>query len=343
MRSSTRSRGFTRAFASFILVLSLALIACSSGGSTAQPAKPAAQPAQPAQPAAQPSAAQPAQPAAQPAQPAASGQSSGAQPAKPGTLNEEPDPALVEAAKKEGKISWYCAIELSLAKKLAEAFQKKYGIPVEVNRNGSERIFAQFMKEQQTKVYTNDVVNTSDASNFVTMKKEGLLAPYKIKQIEVFNSQLKSHLVGPEDYYNTLGMSANVIVYNPEKVKEADAPKAWKEVIDPKWKGKLVHAHPSYSGNVLTSMSLLRGIYGDEYYKALAKNDPLIVQSALDVPAKTISGEREVGSGSSIGGALQAFRKNQPLRIIFPADGMPLIQQPIALAKNSQKPNAAKL
>ena len=45
-----------------------------------------------------------------------------------------------------------------------------------------------------------------------------------------------------------------MIGYNTQKVSAADAPKTWKDLADAKWKGKLVHAHPGYSGVVMTGI-----------------------------------------------------------------------------------------
>src|SRR6266404_782520 len=58
-------------------------------------------------------------------------------------------PALVEAARKEGKLSYYCALELNVGERLARLFEAKYpGIAVRVERSGAERIFQRIAQEQ---------------------------------------------------------------------------------------------------------------------------------------------------------------------------------------------------
>ena len=58
-----------------------------------------------------------------------------------------------------------------------------------------------------------------------------------------------------------------MIGYNTQKVSAADAPKTWKDLADAKWKGKLVHAHPGYSGVVMTGIiGLLPAMGGWDYY-----------------------------------------------------------------------------
>src|SRR5258706_281770 len=57
-------------------------------------------------------------------------------------------PALIEAAKKEGKVSYYTSTDLPVAEKLAKAFEAKYpGIAVRVERTVSERVLQRICQE----------------------------------------------------------------------------------------------------------------------------------------------------------------------------------------------------
>src|SRR5262245_14760720 len=88
-------------------------------------------------------------------------------------------PALIEAAKKEGKVVWYTSVDLPLAEKIAKAFEAKYpGITTRLERSGGERIFQRIGQEFQSRIYAADVVNSSDASHFIVWKRDGVLAPY---------------------------------------------------------------------------------------------------------------------------------------------------------------------
>src|SRR5262249_48757887 len=88
-------------------------------------------------------------------------------------------PELIEAAKKEGKVTWYTSVDLPLAEKVGKAFEAKYpGVALRVERSGAERNFQRIGQEYATKVYVCDVVNSSDAAHFILWKRDGLLAPY---------------------------------------------------------------------------------------------------------------------------------------------------------------------
>ena len=88
-------------------------------------------------------------------------------------------PALIEAAKKEGKLSFYSALELSTAERLARTFEAKYpGISVRVERSGAERIFQRIAQEQGSGINAVDVANSTDPAHYLDWKKNGWLAPY---------------------------------------------------------------------------------------------------------------------------------------------------------------------
>src|SRR5256885_5819320 len=88
-------------------------------------------------------------------------------------------PALIETAKKEGKVTWYTSVDLPLAEKVAKAFEAKYpGVAMKVERSGAERNYQRIGQEYASKVYVCDVVNSSDAAHLIIWKRDGFLAPY---------------------------------------------------------------------------------------------------------------------------------------------------------------------
>ena len=88
-------------------------------------------------------------------------------------------PALIEAAKKEGKVVWYTSVDLPLAEKIARAFEAKYpGVAVRVDRTGAERVFTRIGQEYSSNIHAVDIVNSSDAAHFIVWKRNGWLAPY---------------------------------------------------------------------------------------------------------------------------------------------------------------------
>src|SRR5882757_5254404 len=88
-------------------------------------------------------------------------------------------PELIEAARKEGKLSYYSALELNVAERLGKAFEAKYpGISVRVERSGAERIYQRIAQEQGSGINAVDIVNSTDPAHFLDWKKNDWLAPY---------------------------------------------------------------------------------------------------------------------------------------------------------------------
>src|SRR6195952_1831752 len=93
-------------------------------------------------------------------------------------------PALIEAAKKEGKCSFYTAMDLQFAEKLGKEFEAKYpGINVRVERSGAERVFTRIGQEYSSNVHAVDVVNTADQSHCLAWIRDGWLAPYLPEEV----------------------------------------------------------------------------------------------------------------------------------------------------------------
>jgi iron(III) transport system substrate-binding protein len=247
-------------------------------------------------------------------------------------------PAL-EQAKKEGKVVWYSSLGLSVAQKVCDTFNKKsLGVTCELNRDGSGRIFQKVMQEAGANLWLADVVHTSDISHFLHFKSKGMLAKHQPAGSERFRPDFRDK----EGYYTVLRGTPYVMAVNTQKVAKGEAPKGWKDLLDPKWKGKLVHAHPGYSGVVVTGMTGLLGAFGWDYYAALAKNEPLVVQSAEDPPMKVAGGEAWVGVAGEYN-FYRSAKKGNPIEMIFPAEGVPFVSSANAVMAKAPHPNAARL
>ena len=231
-------------------------------------------------------------------------------------------PALIEAARKEGKVAFYTAMDLTLAERLARTFEAKFsGMAVRVERSGAERIFTRIGQEYSSNIRAVDVVNTADQAHCIVWKRNGWLAPYLPEDVaEHFG----------KNYYDAdaLHVTTRVLVspfgYNTNMVKAEDAPKSFADLLDPKWAGKMIKAHPSYSGTIMNATFQIARDLGWDYLEKLAKQRIMQVQSATDTPKKLALGERAVmidGAGYLI---IQYKEKGDPVEIIYPAEGTPL-------------------
>ena len=250
-------------------------------------------------------------------------------------------PALVEAARKEGKLSYYCALELNVGERLAKTFEAKYpGIAVRVERSGAERIFQRIAQEQGSGINAVDVANSTDPAHYLDWKTRDWLAPYVPEDVA---KHFPADHVDPDGMYATSCGWIEAIGYNSNLVKREDAPKSYADLLDPKWQGKIVKAHPGYSGAIMTATFVLARELGWSYFEKLAQQRVLQVQSAADPPKKLLLGERAVMADGNDYNLLLLKDQRQPVEVVYASEGSPLIVVPSGVFRSAPNPNAARL
>src|SRR5882672_5491364 len=250
-------------------------------------------------------------------------------------------PALIEAARKEGKVSYYTSTDLPVAEKLAKAFEAKYpGIAVRVERTGAERVFQRIGQEYGSNIHAVDVVNSSDAAHFIVWKRDGILAPYVPEDVAKFYPTEHKDVDGQ---FASWRVWLSIIAYNTSLVKPDVAPKSFADLLDPKWKGKIVKAHPGYSGTIMTATYQMQRDLGWAWFEQLAKQNIMQVQSSADPPKKLDLGERAVMADGNEYNIFQMKEGGRPVEPVYASEGSPLIVGPNGIFKGSPNPNAAKL
>jgi iron(III) transport system substrate-binding protein len=195
------------------------------------------------------------------------------------------------------------------------------------------------MQEAQSNVKAVDVIHTSDAGNFVDLKNAGIIMKYTPASVAKYADQFKDK----DGYYFAWRSSMSVPAYNPQLIKAEDAPKTWKDLLDPKWKSKMVSAHPGYSGTIVTWEAAITDLYRTEYLDQLSKQDVMLVQSAQDPVTKVTTGERPLAINGTDYSYFNDKQKGNPVEPIYPTDGVPLVTSPSAIATAAPHLNAAKL
>ena len=255
-------------------------------------------------------------------------------------LAQETTPALLAAAAKEGKVVWYTAVDVKVAEAVAKVFRADYpNIELDVERSGSERVFQRITQEQQSNIHNADVVNSSDASHFLLWKQQKLLARHVPPDVQRFPAQYKD----PDGYYAVWRASLSVMGYNTNLVKPEEAPKGYIDLLDPKWKGKLVKAHPSYSGTATTGNYAIVKALGWDYLEKLSKQAVQQLQSTTAPPKSIASGERAVMVDGNEYNMFIEIAAKSPVKIIYPKEGTPFVTSPTAIFADAPHPNAARV
>src|SRR6266571_3197542 len=230
-------------------------------------------------------------------------------------------PQLIAAAKKEGRVVYYTSIDLPVAERLAKAFEAKYpGIAVRVERTGAERVFQRIGQEYASHIHAVDVVNSSDAAHFIAWKRDGILAPYVPEDVAKFY---------PPEHRDADGQFASfrvwlsIIAYNTNLVKAEEAPNSFGDLLDPRWKNKIVKAHPGYSGTIMTATYQMQRDLGWGWFEQLARQNIMQVQSSADPPKKLDLGERAVMADGNEYNIFQMKESGRPVAPVYATEGSP--------------------
>jgi iron(III) transport system substrate-binding protein len=250
-------------------------------------------------------------------------------------------PALIEAAKKEGRVAWYTSVDLPLAERIAKSFEAKFpGVACRVERTGAERLFQRIGQEYASNIRAVDVVNSSDAAHLIVWKANGWLEPFVPEDVA---RHLPEAHKDPDGSFASFRVFLCPVAYNTNLVKAEDAPRSYADLLDPKWAGRIVKAHPGYSGTILTATFQMARDIGWDYFERLARQRIMQVQSAADPPKKLALGERAVMADGVEYGVFQAKEAGQPIEPVYPTEGTPLIVGPNALFRAAPNPSAARL
>jgi iron(III) transport system substrate-binding protein len=196
-----------------------------------------------------------------------------------------------------------------------------------------------FLQEQQAGRLAADVMTTSDPAATAALARKGAFVAFKPRNFDKIVEEGRDK----DGYFVAQRLNLMTIYVRSDKVAEADRPKTWTDLLDPRHKGKLIMTDPSFTALQLMVVATLSKSLGWDYYEKLRKNDIMIVQGNQQVSDNIKRGERLIAVGALDSYAADERRAGHPIVTILPADGTFVIPAPTVVIKGSPNPNAAKL
>ncbi|MGA7489629.1 MAG: extracellular solute-binding protein [Xanthobacteraceae bacterium] len=250
---------------------------------------------------------------------------------------QAPDRADVEAARREGSVSWYTSTPVALAQQLADDFQRQTGIKVQLLRTGGQAVLRRLQQEIAAGRPGADVMTMSDAGAANALAKQGLFEPFRPAGFE----QVVEAARDRDGRWIAQRLSIIGIPVRTDKVK--DVPATWSDLKRPKYKGLMVMPDPSFTAIQLVVVGMLSRVLGWDFYEALRANETMIVQGHQQVFSTMQQGERVIGAE---GADPRSFAHGQEVpnqKLIYPTEGVFIVSSPTAVLKDARNPNAAKL
>jgi iron(III) transport system substrate-binding protein len=248
--------------------------------------------------------------------------------------------ADVEKAKQEGSVVFYTTDPESNAAQFMGEFQKMFPeIKGTYLRLQAGALYAKITSERRAQSYLADVMSISDMTFVLDFQKRGGYASYVSPEYASVKSEYKSK---PEGLWAWGTLIVAGIAYNPNLVPAAEAPKTWKDLLDPKWKGS-INVKVSNSGLQHETWYLLRQILGEDYWKKFAAQEPRAFDSYVQQFDRTVNGQDKVISTAQYSGYLQFKARGAPIAFVTPPEGLPIAPQTVGIIDHAPHPEAAKL
>ena len=193
---------------------------------------------------------------------------------------------LVEMAKKEGPVLVYSSMPQDDMAALTSEFEKRFGLKTKVWRAGSEKILQRVVLEAKSNRHEVDVIDTN-GPEMEAMHREHILQVCKSPTL----SELIPQAIQPHREWIASRLNIFTCAYNTRQIKKEDLPKTYKDLLDPKWKGKIAveSEDNDWLAGVVTQMGYEKGV---ALFKEIAIKNAVTVRKGHTLLANLVaSGE----------------------------------------------------
>ena len=176
-------------------------------------------------------------------------------------------------------------------------------------------LYARLLAERQGNVYLPDVTQLSDMSFALDFQKRGGYMQYVSPEMAAYKPEYKS---SPEGYWTWGALVMAAIAYNPNLVSREEAPKTWKDMLDPKWTDA-ISVKVTISGLQHVEWYMLRQLYGNDFWSELAPLKPHAFNSYVQQFDRLVNGQDKVALTAQYSGYLMMKAKGAPVEFVISA------------------------
>jgi iron(III) transport system substrate-binding protein len=246
---------------------------------------------------------------------------------------EAPDPEL---ARKEGTVTLYTSMQLVDSRPLTEAFEKRYGVKVNLWRASGEKVAQRVLTEARGGRFEADVVET-DGAQMEILHREKRLAPLLVPAMD----DIPAEIIPAHRSYAPTRLSLYVLAFNTQRIPASEAPRSYADLLDPKWAGRFaIEADDvAWFAAVTRAMGEKEGL---AYFGRLAAMKPQVRKGHTLMAELVAAGDVDMALDAHVQGVARLKDKGAPIdwRPLDPAFGQP---SSVGVTRQAPHPHAAAL
>jgi len=244
---------------------------------------------------------------------------------------------VIAAARREGRLTFYTSsVGSRFHKEVGASFEKQYGIRFESLEARASELRERIRAEQTAGRFLGDVHHNGGTTAYL-MAKDGNFDPHGgLPNLRHLESPFEADALRVPSHVQSYG-----ILINRNLVKAGEEPKSWKDLLDPKWKGKILSDDMRALGGGSVFFMVMHDAFGKEYHEQLASQGLFFSRNLRNDERRIARGEYPL----YIPQLLPYFTelKGLPVEFIVPAEGRPFVRFDLSVLRNAPHPNAARL
>lgn len=244
---------------------------------------------------------------------------------------------VVDAAKKEGRVTFYTSgVGSRFHREVGASFEKAYGIRFETLEARASELRERIRAEQTAGRFTGDVHHNGGTTAYLMMKDGNFQAHGGMPNLK--------NLVPPfeaDQFRVPSNVQSYGILVNRNLVKPGEEPRSWKDLLDPKWKGKILSDDMRALGGGSVFFFVMHDTFGRGFHDKLAEQNLVFSRNLRDDERRVARGEYPLYIPQLL--PYYTEMKGLPVNFVIPEEGRPFVRFDLSVLKNAPHPNAARL
>jgi iron(III) transport system substrate-binding protein len=247
---------------------------------------------------------------------------------------------IVAAAKAEGSVTFYTGLPGNpTTKKIGAAFEKKYGIRMDVLELRATELRERVRAERVGNHPTGDVMHTSaNQTRQIWMDDKTVDAIGPLPNGNRLRADIQESWVDRDFNIPTFLLNYGILV-NANMV--TDVPKSWADILDPKWKGKILADDFRAIGGGSSYFSVIYEKFGREFHEKLAAQNVAFTRDMREAERRVARGEYAIYLPWLLN--YLPSLKGLPVKAAIPKEGVVYLPYASSLLSKAPHPNAARV